>query len=815
MLDVVKLPWRLGCERGEIAAYSSSIGRSRLSAFSARATNSPSMKCLQPLLHLNYNKANGLQLGWAWKLVRVINTRRLLSPVFQSANVRVRAQHTGVFASCEPTVLAQFGGGILNEEQLKAVQIKERCVRVVAGPGSGKTLVLTHRIAHEIVHNGLQPSQILCITFTNKAAKELRERLGGLVGHATSQNMTVGTFHSTCAKLLREFVSRTKVGINSDFLIYDEDDCRRLLRKSLLEVMCSSDQTSYNDFSMLKDQIKRFVSLRNDIENIQMESMNSRQQKRSKQEVLNHQDVKELLRKIRTTRTHEMKSFIAKRIGKYNHKFLDFDTSEIGKVAKAFEGALRRNNAADFDDLIYLVVRMLHECPDIVEICERRWTCVLVDEFQDTDGIQYELIRLLCKKNKNLYVVGDVDQAIYGWRGSEFQHMQNSLQNDFPSIKTLQLQKNYRSSNHILRVASKIIENSAYDRRIGSREGLKLQGTKHSNIPVQVCSLSDPDTEAEFVVNEIRKLQHTSSLEIDDFSILYRTHYQAFALEKAFVRAGIPYKIHGSTPFYSHKEIKVLIAYLQLIVNVQDQMAFERVINTPPRGIGEKTISSLRAWAQKKNISLPEALQKLSDANCDSKSEITSRARKALQSVRELLNTLFRISLERPLGMLIDEIIERTNFLDYIKSDGDADAVKKKLDRIEQLKLLAKYFEMSNESGHKPIIMFLEDVALVAGTDQRQQKEERGAVKLMTLHAAKGLEFKCVFIVGLNDKLFPFQNCDPEEERRLFYVGITRAKDYLYLTYHRFYHGLQNKGDCKVSPFLQEISAKTEFMNIY
>ncbi|KAJ7556137.1 hypothetical protein O6H91_05G070400 [Diphasiastrum complanatum] len=668
MLDVVKLPWRLGCERGEIAAYSSSIGRSRLSAFSARATNSPSMKCLQPLLHLNYNKANGLQLGWAWKLVRVINTRRLLSPVFQSANVRVRAQHTGVFASCEPTVLAQFGGGILNEEQLKAVQIKERCVRVVAGPGSGKTLVLTHRIAHEIVHNGLQPSQILCITFTNKAAKELRERLGGLVGHATSQNMT---------------------------------------------------------------------------------------------------------------------------------------------------GALRRNNAADFDDLIYLVVRMLHECPDIVEICERRWTCVLVDEFQDTDGIQYELIRLLCKKNKNLYVVGDVDQAIYGWRGSEFQHMQNSLQNDFPSIKTLQLQKNYRSSNHILRVASKIIENSAYDRRIGSREGLKLQGTKHSNIPVQVCSLSDPDTEAEFVVNEIRKLQHTSSLEIDDFSILYRTHYQAFALEKAFVRAGIPYKIHGSTPFYSHKEIKVLIAYLQLIVNVQDQMAFERVINTPPRGIGEKTISSLRAWAQKKNISLPEALQKLSDANCDSKSEITSRARKALQSVRELLNTLFRISLERPLGMLIDEIIERTNFLDYIKSDGDADAVKKKLDRIEQLKLLAKYFEMSNESGHKPIIMFLEDVALVAGTDQRQQKEERGAVKLMTLHAAKGLEFKCVFIVGLNDKLFPFQNCDPEEERRLFYVGITRAKDYLYLTYHRFYHGLQNKGDCKVSPFLQEISAKTEFMNIY
>eukprot|EP00249_Psilotum_nudum_P003579 c17035_g2_i1 orf=210-1784(-) len=513
-----------------------------------------------------------------------------------------------------------------------------------------------------------------------------------------------------------------------------------------------------------------------------------------------------------------MKKFIAKK------RYLNFSEASssmgnfLSKMANLYECALRENNAVDFDDLIHLGVQMLHQDHRFRTVCQEKWKYVFVDEFQDTDAVQYELVRLLAENNQNLFIVGDIDQAIYGWRGAEYKHMQNSLTNDFPSIATFQLQKNYRSSENIVRVASTILLHSRYDREIGSLQALRLLPTKGYVAPIGIGAFDNADLEAEFVASEILKLVHQGHAKWESIAVMYRTRVQSFPLEASLVKAQIPYNVVGALPFYCHKEIKVIAAYLHLITNPHDEIALGYCINAPLRGIGHRTLTQLKHWAVCNCLTLPQALKKIyKESTLSNDLGIKPKARDAVLKFMQLIESFSILSFKISLAQLIEVIIERLEFEKYIETLDDSKiAASRRMERLWQLMTIADACEDDQVVGRPALVKFLETLSLVAS----QEKKDLGkdTIKLMTMHASKGLEFDCVFITGASDGIIPLAECDLNEERRLFYVAITRARERLYLTYSfTNLHQRESVKEHKLSIFIKQMlySVPDENFTVY
>lgn len=726
-----------------------------------------------------------------------------------------------------PTVSSK---DLLSEEQLRAVETRDTCVRVVAGPGSGKTRVLTHRVAHLISGCGVPSDDILFVTFTNKAAQELRERLEQLFVSQVAKQLTVGTFHSICAKILRWHPC---FGIDKNFVIYDENDSEKVLRSILKAAQNALNQE--NDEVRVAEELKMSVFHGDNTENkfsghfhdleklgfltkgtsenvLLRTCLASREKSEDKGQrktaAVPSAALKSLLQFIRTARLHRMTCFLAKKTQKTAPNLPIRLKQAHLTMATLYEKALRRNNAVDFDDLIHLVVQLLHTDQDFREVCQERWKYILVDEFQDTDKVQYELIRLLASKNQNLFVVGDIDQAIFGWRGAEFSHMQKALEKDFPSISTFQLRENYRSSSCIVKAASVILKYSHYDRRIGSLQALSPVPVKgYKAVPIGVGEFENPNLEASFIVSEIQKLVRQGEAIWGSFALLYRTRVQSFQLEASLVKAQIPYQILGSTPFYSIKEVKTLIAYLQLIANPENEIALEYCLNTPPRGIGDRSVDKVKHWANLNNLSFPRALERIYAESVTHKElGLRPNARNGIFNFMEVIHQLREMSLKSSVIQLLRTVIQKLQFETYIEGlSHDEASFKQHMERIQQLLASADIAASLYGVGDKALLCFLEDVTLLANHEERHSVTGKNQVKLLTLHSSKGLEFDCVFLVGASDSLIPLEDCDLDEERRLFYVGVTRARKRLYLTHSWNPPPWHNSKTEKISRFVREL----------
>jgi len=590
---------------------------------------------------------------------------------------------------------------------------------VVAGAGSGKTKVLTHRIAYLIRERKVSPFAILAITFTNKAAGEMKERVGGLVGSRLGAAMWVMTFHSACSRILRKEANR--LGFTSSFTIYDESDSERLI------AFCSRD---------LEVDPRRFTP-----------------------------------------------RMIKNAIGRAKDTLIDEDTYSqmagdnwhertIAEVYSLYQSRLRQANAMDFDDLIMNMVHLFRLYGDVLELYRDRFRHILVDEFQDTNHAQYTLAKLLAERDRNIGVVGDLDQSIYKFRGADFTNVMR-FEEDFPDARVITLEQNYRSTQTILSAANAVIENNQM------RKPKTLWTEMAGGELITRYHAENEHEEAAWITREIERLRVEESRTYGDVALFYRTNAQSRVLEEIFVRLGVPYRVVGSLKFYDRKEIKDALAYLRVLVNPADEVSIKRIVNVPKRGIGDQSVAALSRFAASSGISMSEALER-----AEENTELGPRARSSAASVGALFRGL-RELIERGVGPadVLEQILDRTGYVAELEADASIEA----LGRIENLKELvgvAREFHEENPEGG--VREFLEQVSLVSDADELV--EEGGSVTMMTLHIAKGLEFPVVFIVGLEDGVFPHMRSmtDPaelEEERRLAYVGITRAKERLYLTH--------------------------------
>jgi len=646
----------------------------------------------------------------------------------------------------------------LNPAQRDAVKIINGPVLVLAGPGSGKTRVLTHRVAYLIHACRIAPYNILAVTFTNKAAREMRARLIQLVGEERTRDLTIGTFHATCARLLRRDGER--VGLGRGFVIYDDDDQTALVKQVLKEM--NLDDKKYKPGAVLGAIGK------------------------AKNELIEPAEY------VPPSYWHEV----------------------VGRIYTRYQQRLTENNAADFDDLIMATVRLLRENPDLLERYQTRYRYLHVDEFQDTNVAQYVLMKLLADKYQNLFCVGDEDQSVYGFRGADYRNVLRFSQ-DFPNAQIKLLEQNYRSTQTILDVAQAVI------RKNKSRHAKELWTQNTKGIPIAVVEAYDPDEEAQFVVDEIARLQKQGGRP-GDCAIFYRTNAQSRNIETAFTRRGMPYQLVGAFRFYQRREVKDILAYLRLIANPNDSVAFNRVLNVPPRGIGKTTMDNLARWTEKLSASPYAVLQTLKDEGRRQKDESSSdqsdihpsslilhplfdaRSRKPLIAFVNLLDDLIAARTEKKLPELVAFVLDKTGYPAYIQ-DGTPEGDDRWGNVVELERATAKY---ASGTAETTLPQFLEEAALIADIDTLP--DNVNAPTLMTLHTAKGLEFRVVFIVGLEEGLFPHARSlqDPaqmEEERRLCYVGITRAKERLYLlrTFRRAFYG--NAEPSEPSRFLADI----------
>lgn len=643
----------------------------------------------------------------------------------------------------------------LNPAQQQAVKIVHGPVLVLAGPGSGKTRVLTHRVAYLIGERHIAPYNILAVTFTNKAAREMRERLIKLIGEARAQDLTIGTFHATCARFLRRDGER--VGLSRGFAIYDEDDQTALIKQILKEM--NLDDKKYKPGAVLGTISK------------------------AKNELIEPENY------VPASYWHEV----------------------VGRVYQRYQQLLATNNAVDFDDLLMATVRLFRENPDVLERYQNRYVYLHVDEFQDTNIAQYELMKLLACKDQNLFCVGDEDQSIYGWRGADYRNVLRFSQ-DFPNAQVCLLEQNYRSTQTILDVAQAII------RKNKSRHKKKLWTENPKGIPITIWEAYDQDEEASMVVDEIARLAK-QGYRPRDCAVFYRTNFQSRALEAAFTRRGMPYQLIGALRFYQRREVKDILAYLRLIANPDDSVAFNRVLNVPPRGIGRNTMDNLARWADKLNVSPYAMLQMLKTQTKDEGQKTNSpaprpsslpadtfdsRARKSLLAFVNLLDELRAARAEQKLTELVKLILQKTAYEDYIV-DGTPEGEDRWQNVRELVNATKKY---ASEPAEITLPQFLEEAALIADIDT--MRDDVDAPTLMTLHTAKGLEFRVVFMVGLEEGLFPHSRsfdepAQMEEERRLCYVGITRAKERLYLvhSFRRSFYG--NTEPSEPSRYLADI----------
>ncbi len=630
---------------------------------------------------------------------------------------------------------------LLNSEQKSAVLHTEGPLLILAGAGSGKTRVLTYRMAYLIDECDVNPWNILAITFTNKAAGEMRERVDRIVGYG-SESIWVSTFHSMCVRILRRHIDR--LGFDQSFTIYDTED-----QKTVMKDVCRRLQV---DTKMYKERV--------------------------------------LLNAV----SHAKDEYISPEEFRLNAQG-DFRQEKIGQIYLEYQKELKKNNALDFDDLIVKTVELFQSCPDVLEYYQDRFRYIMVDEYQDTNTVQFKLVSILAKKYQNLCVVGDDDQSIYKFRGANIGNILN-FEKNFPNTRVIKLEQNYRSTQNILDAANGVIHNNC------RRKEKALWTENEKGEPIIFRHFQNAYEEAEYVAGEIRKKVQSQDAEYRDFAVLYRTNAQSRMFEEKFLLANIPYKIIGGVNFYSRKEIKDVLAYLKTIDNGKDDLAVHRIINVPKRGIGAVTINKVQAYADSVNISFFEALE--SADRVPGLGKAILKIQPFVHLIHELRLKLADMTLEK----LIREILDRTGYDRDLKEEGteEADA---RLDNIGELVSKAVVYEEGAE--HPRLSEFLEEVALVADIDSLEDQDNR--VLLMTLHSAKGLEFPYVCLAGMEDGIFPGYMSiaaeDPveemEEERRLCYVGITRAMKELMLTAVRVRMIRGENQYNQVSRFVREI----------
>ena len=621
----------------------------------------------------------------------------------------------------------------LNPQQQKAVTASDGPVLVLAGPGSGKTRVLTYRVAYLVQELDMAPWRVMAVTFTNKAAREMQERLEQLLGPSRGRSLTLGTFHAICARILRR--EAEAAGISRDYAIFDADDQLRLIRQAIRDL-------NLDDKRYRPQAVHGAIS-------------------RAKNELVPPE---------------------AYSTGSYFGEV-------VKRIYERYQALLAANSGLDFDDLLMVTVRMLGQRPDVLVKYQERYCHVLVDEFQDTNQAQYALLRQLSGLHHNLFCVADEDQSIYAWRGADYRNIRR-LRDDHPDLVTILLEQNYRSTQTILDAAQAVIRHNSdrTDKALFTYRGRGLKIVVHESY--------DQDDEARFVVDTIAQLAAQQEVRPGDCAVMYRTNAQSRAFEDAFIRAGLPYKLVGATRFYARREIKDLIAFLRLIHNPADGVGLTRVINVPPRGIGQKTMVALEDVARKRGISIYEVLTDTSEAS----SSLGARAQRVLATFLEMLEGWIAARATLTVAQLIDRVLEDTRYADYLR-DGTEEGEERWANVLELRNVAAEYESLT-------LTDFLADVALVSDVDNLS--DGANAPTLLTLHSAKGLEFPVVFITGLEEGLLPHNRSfdDPEqmaEERRLSYVGLTRAKDRLFLTYAFMRHRYGDSEPSIPSRFLSDI----------
>jgi len=603
----------------------------------------------------------------------------------------------------------------LNPQQRNAVTAGEGPVLVVAGPGSGKTRVLTQRIAHLIANEGVRPWQILAVTFTNKAARSMEERVKQMLPDQALEGIMLGTFHSICARILRREAEH--LPIESNFVIFDSDDQERIVKSIIRE---------FN----LNEKLYRASSVHASIS-------------RAKNELIGADDYP-----INTYRDEIVK-----------------------RVYTEYQKRLIASNATDFDDILVYTARLLEENPAVRDKYAQRFRHVLVDEFQDTNLAQYALVRHLASHHRNIFCVGDPDQSIYAWRGADWRNVQR-FEQDFPEAQTILLEQNYRSHQNILDAAMGVID------RAHNRRKKHLFSDRGSGEKIFFYEARDDYGEASFVVDTIAQLVASSQFEPGDCAVMYRTNSMSRLIEEAFLQARLPYRLVGAQRFYGRREVKDVIAFLRLVHNPADEASLDRVINIPPRGVGEKTLTTLHMIARQNNLSAGAILLDLARGSDSSfYKSFTGRAALPLADFGGMLAGWRVLAATATIPELFDRILIDINYKAFITDDDDSDESLDRWENVQELRRLAM------EYSTRTMDEFLENIALIADQDTIT---DLNAPTLLTLHAAKGLEFGAVFIVGLDDGIIPHSRSfdEPEqmeEERRLFYVGITRAKDKLYL----------------------------------
>lgn len=629
----------------------------------------------------------------------------------------------------------------LNPQQAEAVINTEGPMLIMAGAGSGKTKVLTCRVAN-LLQKGVRPYRILAITFTNKAAAEMRERVNNMSGPA-AKDVWLFTFHAFCARFLRMEIDKLP-GYGGNFAIYDTADSQNLIKQILKEM--NLDDKRFQPSGILS----RISNAKNALQDA---------------------------------------AAFARQAG-------DFYEQKVADIYSRYEQKLQLNNALDFDDLLMLSIKLLQENKEVREKYQDRFDYLLVDEYQDTNHAQYLLTKFLAAKHRNICVVGDADQSIYGWRGADIQNILD-FEKDYPDAKVIKLEQNYRSTQIILDAANAVIENNT------GRKPKNLWTENKSGADIIYFQAVDERDEARFVIEQLQNLQRTENKKLGDMAILYRTNTQSRIFEEMLIKSGISYNMVGGLKFYERKEIKDIIAYLRVIFNPADSLSLLRIINVPKRGIGDASLAKIQAYAAANNVSLFEAV-----SNAAAIDGLSSRFVSKLDDLTGIIFELMNLANEAPVEDLIDRVLRDTGYLEELENERTPQA-QSRIDNLHELISVAQEFAASEEENN--LENFLAHVALVSDIDDTELGED--AITLMTLHSSKGLEFPVVFLVGMEEGLFPhartlMDETEIEEERRLCYVGITRAKEKLFLSSTKMRTIYGNTVTYPPSRFLQEIPAR-------
>lgn len=604
----------------------------------------------------------------------------------------------------------------MNKEQSEAVRTTEGPLLIMAGAGSGKTRVLTHRIAYLLDEKDVSPYNILAITFTNKAAKEMKERVEQLVGEE-AQVIWMSTFHSMCVRILRRDADR--IGIERNFTIIDPTD-----QKSVIKDVLKNENIDSKRF-----EPRMFIGAISNLKN-ELKTPDDAQKEAN-----------------------------------------DFHSQMVATVYKGYQRQLSRNEALDFDDLIMTTIHLFERVPDALECYQNKFQYIHVDEYQDTNKAQYTLIKLLAKKFKNLCVVGDSDQSIYGWRGADIQNIL-SFEEDYPEAKTIFLEQNYRSTKNILNAANEVIKNNS------ERKPKGLWTANTGGDKIQYYEAMTERDEAEYVVKEIMKHQRNGK-KYSDMTILYRTNAQSRVLEETFMKSNIPYTMVGGQKFYDRKEIKDLLSYLRVIANSNDDISLQRIINVPKRGIGPSSVEKIQTYAVQNNISMFDALAEVDFIG------LSKKVTEECMSFYEMIQNLIKEQEFLEVSEIVEEVLQKSGYREMLDREQSIES-RSRLENLDEFMSVPKDYEENTPLEEQSLVNFLTDLSLVADIDEA---DTQSGVTMMTMHSAKGSEFSIVFIMGMEESLFPHiraiksdDDHEMEEERRICYVAITRAEELLYIT---------------------------------